>query len=83
MEKRLIALEVPSIGETFDIFVPIHLPVSELIKLFISAVVSLSDGEFSSSGKELLCRKNDRTVFDPLLTLEDYGIGNSERLMLF
>ena len=83
MEKKLIALELPCLGERYDMFIPMDFQIAELLKLLSSAAVSLSEGRFSPSGEELLCFPKTREVLDPLLTLEDYEIGNGDHLMLF
>ena len=83
MNKLLITLEIPSMGESFDLFAPGFLEIRMLIPLLTEAVAELSGHRFTPSGGELLCSEKGETLFRPDRTLGDYGVKNGDRLMLF
>ena len=82
MEKLLIALRVPALGETYDLSVPDFLPVGQLISMLAQALADLSGGEYISSGQALLCRAEARGILNPGHTLGEYRIQNGEELLL-
>ncbi len=83
MEKILITLEIPSMGEKYDLFAPVELPVGKIVPLLAEAVEELSAHRFVSSGQELLCSAERGTLFSPDGTLSEYGVRNGDCLMLF
>lgn len=83
MNKLLITLEIPSMGESFDLFAPGFLEIGMLIPLLTEAVAELSGHRFTPSGQELLCSEKGKTLFCPDRTLGEYGVKNGDRLMLF
>lgn len=83
MDKLLISLTVPSLEESFDLFVPDDLPVRQVTQLFAEALTELSGGEYVSSGSELLCRTDPCQLLEPKRSLREHGIQNGDRLMIF
>ena len=80
--KILICLEIPSVFYSFEVRVPVHMPVREMMPLFVRMAADLSGGAYVSSGKELLCAKRQNILLDADATLADYGIGNGDHLTM-
>ena len=82
MNKILIGLHVPAIDEQFDIFVPIDVPIKELIEIIASGVTEITNEKYVASKCEQLCTKEPVGILNPALTLQDYGIKNGTQLYL-
>ncbi|MCD7819603.1 MAG: EsaB/YukD family protein [Lachnospiraceae bacterium] len=82
MDKILICLEVPSISQSYEIYVPDFLAVKELIPLLVKAVSELSENRYVSSGCEFLCAKEPDFLLDEDAALSHYEIGNGDHLLL-
>ncbi len=82
MEDLLVSVEVPSIQEKYDIFVPSDLLIGLLSDVLSNGVRELSNGRYQKSGKEMLMMLDPDVLLDPEKSLQDYGIGSGTRLML-
>ena len=80
--KVLVELTIPSIGDTYDVWVPDFLPVSEVVKMAARAAGMLSDNRYVPSGSECLCLKKGAKILRPDLCLTDYGIRHGDHLVL-
>lgn len=80
--RALICLEVPSIFCKCEVQVPQQLKVKDLVPLLVNAVSEYSHGQYMSSGHEFLCSKRHELLLDDDATLEYYGIGNGDHLVL-
>ncbi len=83
MSKRIVTVYCPAIGEEHDVFIPNDLSIDSVVKLLGKCFESLSDGNYVSSGHELLCMYDKNMLLDYRCTLYDYGIQNGDRLLLF
>ena len=82
MEEILVNVEVPSIQENYDIFVPADLQIAVLADVLANGVRELTNGRYGRSGKEMLLRLAPDILLDPEKRLRDYGVGDGARLML-
>ena len=82
MEDLLVNVEVPSIQENYDIFVPSGLQIALLTDVLANGVLELTNGRYQKSGMEMLMRLDPDVLLDPGKTIEDYHIENGARLML-
>lgn len=80
--KVLVSVFVPAIGETYDVLIPDFLTVQEAIPLLVNDIEFLSNNRYISTGQELLCRRENNTVFCASQSLTDYGLRNGECLVL-
>lgn len=46
MNKILIIVYVPSIEQTYEVYIPVNKKIGTIKKLLINSVIELSDGEF-------------------------------------
>lgn len=82
MNKVLVEVHVPAIGEHFDIFVPVDVPIRDVTKVITDGVVEVTNERYVASNRELLCMKAPAGLLDPLCTLEDYGVKIGMQLYL-
>ena len=60
MDKVLIQVFVPVLERSFDMFVPLRLPMYEVVELVKRAVEELSEGSFRADESTVLCRRPER-----------------------
>ena len=82
MNKVLIEICVPAIGDHFDVFVPVDVPICELNRIVADGIVEITSGKYVTSKTELLCNKEPVSILDPSLTLQDYDIQDGAQLYL-
>lgn len=83
MEKLLLAIEVPSVGKSFDALVPRFMTVEQLRQLLYQPLAELTNGAYIPSGEEILCSREDRRVLPVNVELEKLGINMGDHLVLF
>ena len=64
MDKVLIQVFVPVLERSFDMFVPLRLPMYEVVELVKRAVEELSEGSFRADESTVLCRREDGTILN-------------------
>ena len=76
MNKVLVKICVPATGESYDMFVPVDVPIKDVSRVMASGVSELTNGRYLSSGLEQICLREPTGIFNPSLTLMDYGVQN-------
>ena len=82
MNKVLVEIHIPAIGDHFDTFAPVDVPVKDVTRVIAGGVVEISNGRYVESGHEQLCMKSPVGLLDPNLTLQDYGVKDGIQLYL-
>lgn len=82
MDKVIVEVYVPVIDNTFDMFLPLQSPMSEVLELMKRAVIEMSDGRFQADENTILCRREDGTILNINLSVYELGIQNGTKLML-
>ncbi|MBQ5951820.1 MAG: methyltransferase [Lachnospiraceae bacterium] len=82
MYKVLTEVYVPSVGETFEIYLPAESRVSEVLPLIQQAVAELTAGAFRPNGEVVLCERESGMVYNINMTVEEIGLKNGSRLMI-
>ena len=80
MNKALVELYVPAVGDYFDVFVPVDVPIGELTDVIANGIVELTNGKYVASKYEQLCLRVPAGLLNPSLTLQDYGVKDGTRL---
>lgn len=83
MVKILIEVTSPAAGQTYDMFVPDTLQISEILSRVGNVFAQESKGTYSGSSQMVLCEKNTGGVLDPKQTIKDAQIRNGSKLLLF
>ncbi len=82
MDKLLINLYVPAVGESYDLFAPEDLEIGTLATLLANSVHELDNGRYGPSGQEMLIRRAPEQLLHPRRTLQDYNIRDGAQLIL-
>lgn len=82
MNKILICVYVPSLAKEFEIFISEKQKMYEAIPLISKAIEKYSDGEYHTSGKEILCTREVGNVIDINFSACELGIHNGASLIL-
>lgn len=82
MNKVLIELHIPAIGEHFDIFIPTDVEVRNLNEIIANGISEITNGKYIPSKCELLNLAEPFGLLNPNLTLSDYNIKNGMKLYL-
>lgn len=82
MNKILIEVYVPVAEEEYDIFVPANLMMSEVIRLISKVITELSEGLYDAGSDAVLCNREDGTIYNINLSVDELGLRNGSRLML-
>ena len=80
--KRMIRLQVPLLEQAYNVWVPADVPVSVVCRTLAEGVQELSRDLYCPSGSEMLIDLEGRRLLNPACTLQDYGIGNGDSLLL-
>lgn len=82
MDRILIILKIPSLGEKYDVYVPTGLQINRLIPLLAESIKEISNGRYAVSSEELLCYEERNIVLDLNSTLGIQGVKNGDSLIL-
>lgn len=82
MSKVLVEVYVPALGQSYDVFIPLHSPMHEVLELLKRAVTELSDGRFAANGNTALCNRQDGTIININMSVYELRIRNGSKLML-
>lgn len=80
MNKVLIELHIPAIGEHFDIFIPTDVEIEKLNIIIANGISEITNGKYIPSNLERLNSKEPLGLLNANLTLNDYGIKNGMQL---
>ena len=78
----MIQVFVPVLERSFDMFVPLRLPMYEVVELVKRAVEELSEGSFRADESTVLCRREDGTILNINQSVHELKIQNGSKLML-
>ena len=82
MNKVLIELVIPAIGDYVDVFVRVDVPIRDLTKVIIDGIVEITNGRYVTSNGEHLCMMEPMGMLNPKLSLFDYGVIDGTQLYL-
>lgn len=82
MDKILIQVYVPVLNRSFDMFIPRHLPMYDVLALVKQAVADLSDGSFCPDDNTVLSRREDGSILNINGLVCELDIQNGSKLML-
>lgn len=82
MDKVLVNVYVPVLGESYDMFIPLRSQLQEVLGLVKTAVEKMTDGAFMPSADNVISYRNDGKILDINLSVYELGIRNGSKLML-
>lgn len=81
MNKVLVKVCVPAMGGSYDMFLPVDVPIRDVSRVMADGVTEITNGKYLTSEYEQLCQAPSG-LLNPSLTLEDYGIKDGMQLFL-
>jgi hypothetical protein len=82
MNKVLVEIFLPAANMSFDVYLPLESPMSEVLVLVSSLMNDLSDGKYKATGNEVLCDAASGIIYNINMAVAELGIKNGSRLML-
>ena len=82
MDKILVKVIAPAVGESYDLFVPLDVEIGQLTAIIAKGVADLSSGKYVASGSELLSRLTPECLLNPAYTLRQYSVPDGAELMI-
>ncbi len=82
MNKIIVEIYIPIIGEAYDVFIPKNKKLYEVSQLLAKSISDLTGGMFVMSDDNVLCDLVTGQVLDINLSVSDLGLKNGSRLML-
>ena len=80
--KINVDIIVPSINETYNLFIPINKTVGEIIKLLNQSINELTNNDFPISNKLSLVNLNTGEMYDISKIVKENHIEDGSRLVL-
>lgn len=82
MEKVLVKIYVPMLEKIYDIWIPSHKKIGNVILLLTKIINELNDGEYKVKKMPILYDKATAEIFDVNLSIKESTIRNGTELVL-
>lgn len=82
MDKVLVEIFAPVVGESYDVFIPQTSKMSEIVLLVSKSISDLSGGKFKPSESTILCDADSGNIFNINLSVYELEIRNGSKLIL-
>ncbi len=80
--KALVDIYLPAASKSFDVYIPLDIPLSMVMPLISSALSDLTDGKYQAGPDAILCDAYTGEIFDVNIEVHELGINNGSKLML-
>lgn len=81
-DKALVEIFVPAAGSRFDVYIPLDVRMSEVVRLTAGLLSELSDGKYKAAADAVLCDEESGIIYSINKEVAELGIRNGSRLML-
>lgn len=82
MDKVLVEIYVPALERSYDVFIPRSSSMAQVLELVKKAVKEMSDGLFMTNENTAICHRDDGTIININLSVDELEIKNGSKLML-
>lgn len=82
MNKILLEVYLPLLEQSYEIFVPTHNKIQNIIDLTIKAVEEMLDDNTFTTDNRVLCNKKDGRIYDNNMTIRESGLENGSQIIL-
>ena len=82
MDKILVEVYVPALGDSWDMFIPQELKMYKVLEMMKKAVSDLSEGRFRADENTAVCYREDGTILNINLSVRELELKNASKLML-
>lgn len=80
--KILVDIFVPTINQTYNIFIPVNKSVGEILQILNKTINELTEGEFPISNNLSLINLNTGTIYSLEYSVKNNKILNGSKLIL-
>lgn len=81
MDRILIELYIPAVGQVYDVFIPLSSKTHEILFLISETVKDLTDGRYLPTQDTALCSDNGK-ILNINMSISEHGLKNGSKLML-
>lgn len=82
MNKILLEVYLPLLEQSYELFVPTHNKIQNIIDLTIKAVGEMLDDNTLTNENKVLCSKKDGRIYDNNMTIKESGLENGSQVVL-
>jgi hypothetical protein len=82
MNKILVEIFLPAANRSFDVYIPLDSPMSEVLVLVAAVLSDLSDGKYKATQDAVLCDATTGIIYNINLAIAELCIKNGSKLML-
>ncbi len=83
MNEKQIILEIPVLSQSYEIKIPSDMKISLLRLLLAESIQELTNGQYVSSGEEILYLKNRHEQLSEDQEVRFYNIQNGDVILIF
>ncbi len=80
--KVLVRVNVPSLEEKYDVYIPVNRKISNVIKMLKASLFELSQGVFNSNDDYLIYNASSGDMYDLNVLVRDTDIRNGTQVIL-
>ena len=80
--KVLITIVVPTLMETYDVYIPVNEKVAKIKELLIESISEFTENEFDKSRKYNLINAKTGTIYKNNEIVRDTDITNSTKIII-
>ena len=80
--KIIIKVYVPSLNNSYDIFIPINLTISDITKLINSSISEMTNGDFSPNNQLRLYLKDTGEIIEYNKIVKETSLRNGSKVIL-
>jgi hypothetical protein len=82
MNKILVEVFLPALGQSYDVFIPLESQLSEVILLLTKVLNDLSSGCYIAGEDAILCDRETGNIFSINMSVYELGLKSGSKLML-
>lgn len=82
MNKILLEVYLPLLEQSYELFVPTHNKIQNIIDLTIKAVGEMLDDNTLTNENKVLCSKKDGRIYDNNMNIKESGLENGSQVVL-
>ena len=80
--KVLVEIIVPATAQKYDVYIPLDVKMSDVVKMVAKALSDLSEGKYKATDDAILCDAKTGNIFDISVVVAELGINNGSQLIL-
>lgn len=82
MDKAMVQLNIPVVGESYDVLLPRTLSVRQATQLLTDLIAKVTGGAYRPDDNAVLCSMEDGKICQVNSSVEDLHLRNGSKLML-